>query len=73
MFQAYTLNAAMALRLDGQIGSLTPGKQADLIVLDRDVFKVSDEELFETQVLQTFFAGQLVYGAEPGKTVAQAQ
>ncbi|MNE91611.1 N-substituted formamide deformylase precursor [compost metagenome] len=73
MFQAYTLNAAKALRLDGQIGSLAPGKQADLIVLDRDVFKVSDEQLFDTQVLRTFFAGQLVYGAEPGKTAAQAQ
>ncbi|MGB4072597.1 amidohydrolase [Pseudomonas sp.] len=73
MFQAYTLNAAKALRLDSQIGSLAPGKQADLIVLDRDVFKVSDEQLFDTQVLQTFFAGKSVYRAEPGKTVAHAQ
>ncbi|PSS58654.1 amidohydrolase [Pseudomonas sp. BBP2017] len=61
MFQAYTLNAAKALRLDQQIGSLTPGKQADLIVLDRDVFKVSNDELFDTQVLKTFFAGKQVY------------
>lgn len=64
MFQAYTLNAAKALRLDSQIGSLAPGKQADLIVLDRDVFKVSDEELFDTQVLRTFFAGKQVYASE---------
>ncbi len=61
MFYAYTLNAAKALQLEQQIGSLAPGKQADLIVLDRDVFKVSDEELFETKVLQTFFAGKQVY------------
>lgn len=61
MFQAYTLNAAKTLRLEQQIGSLAPGKQADLIVLDRDVFKVSDDELFETQVLKTFFAGKQVY------------
>nr|WP_298144205.1 amidohydrolase [uncultured Pseudomonas sp.] len=61
MFYAYTLNAAKALRLDAQIGSLAPGKQADLIVLDRDVFTVSDEELFDTQVLRTFFAGKQVY------------
>ncbi|MNO40994.1 N-substituted formamide deformylase precursor [compost metagenome] len=61
MFYAYTLNAAKVLRLDGQIGSLAPGKQADLIVLDRDVFKVSDDELFDTQVLRTFFAGKQVY------------
>ncbi len=62
MFYAYTLNAAKALRLDQRIGSLAPGKQADLIVLDRDVFSVSDEELFDTQVLQTYFAGKRVYG-----------
>ncbi|VVO17736.1 amidohydrolase [Pseudomonas fluorescens] len=64
MFYAYTLNAAKALRLDRQIGSLAPGKQADLIILDRDVFKVSDDELFETKVLKTFFAGKQVYAAD---------
>ncbi|AYC33651.1 amidohydrolase [Pseudomonas cavernae] len=64
MFYAYTINAAKALRLDQQIGSLAPGKQADLIVLDRDVFKVSDDELFETQVLKTYFAGKQVYAPE---------
>jgi len=61
MFQAYTLNAAKTLRLERQIGSLAPGKQADLIVLDRDVFKVSPDALFDTQVLKTFFAGKQVY------------
>ncbi|MDM8349033.1 amidohydrolase [Pseudomonas sp. sp1636] len=64
MFQAYTLNAAKALRLEQRIGSLAPGKQADLIVLDRDVFQVSDEQLFDTQVLRTYFAGQLVHAQE---------
>ena len=61
MFYAYTLNAAKALRLEQRIGSLVPGKQADLIVLDRDVFNVSDAELFDTQVLRTYFAGHLVH------------
>ncbi len=61
MFYAYTLNAAKTLRLEQQIGSLAPGKQADLIILDRDVFKVSDDELFDTRVLKTFFAGKQVY------------
>ncbi|UVL63972.1 amidohydrolase [Pseudomonas sp. B21-032] len=64
MFQAYTLNAAKALRLERQIGSLAPGKQADLIVLDRDVFKVNAQELFDTRVLKTYFAGKQVYASE---------
>jgi predicted amidohydrolase YtcJ len=61
MFQAYTLNAARALLLDERIGSLRPGKQADLIVLDRDVFQIAPEALGETQVLKTYFAGREVF------------
>ncbi|WP_342244300.1 amidohydrolase [Pseudomonas sp. OTU5201] len=61
MFQAYTLNAARAIRLDDQIGSLKPGKQADLILLDRDVFQVEPEALRDTQVLKTWFAGRDVF------------
>ncbi|MEO4047340.1 amidohydrolase [Pseudomonas sp. CAU 1711] len=66
MLRAYTINAARTLRLEDRIGSLAPGKQADLIVLDRDVFAVSDEELFDTRVLTTYFAGQPVYRADAG-------
>jgi Tol biopolymer transport system component len=36
VLRAATLNGARTLGLDGQIGSLEPGKLADLIVLDRD-------------------------------------
>ncbi|WP_371227945.1 amidohydrolase [Pseudomonas sp. QE6] len=61
MFQAYTLNAARTLRLEDSIGSLKPGKQADLILLDRDVFKVEPEALRDTRVLKTWFAGREVY------------
>lgn len=61
MFQAYTLNAARAMRLEHQIGSLKAGKQADMIVLDRDVLTVEPEALRDTQVLQTWFAGKQIY------------
>lgn len=61
MFYAYTLNAARTIGLEKQIGSLSPGKQADFIVLDRDVFTVDNKALHDTQVLQTWFAGREVY------------
>ena len=61
MFQAYTLNAARAMRLERLVGSLAAGKQADMIVLDRDVLTVGPEALRDTQVLQTWFAGKRIY------------
>lgn len=63
MFYAYTLNAARTIGLDRQIGSLAPGKQADLILLDRDVFQVEPEALRDTQVLKTWFGGKEVFEA----------
>ena len=67
LFQAYTLNAARAIRLEERIGSLKPGKQADLILLDRDVFSVEPEALRDTRVLKTWFAGREVYSRPSDK------
>ncbi|MBV6823396.1 amidohydrolase [Pseudomonas sp. PD9R] len=61
MFYAYTRNAAKTIGLEQQIGTLTPGKQADMIVVDRDVFSAPEEQLADTQVLKTYFAGREVY------------
>ena len=61
MLQAYTLNAARTIGLEQRIGSLTPGKQADFIILDRDVLSVADKDLAETRVLKTYFAGREVF------------
>lgn len=65
MFRAYTINAARAIRMEREIGSLEVGKQADFIVLDRDVLEVDVEALKDTQVLATYFAGRQVYSAAP--------
>lgn len=61
MLYAYTANAAKVLGLEQQIGSLSPGKQADFVILDRDVLAVNDQQLGETQVLATYFGGRQVY------------
>jgi predicted amidohydrolase YtcJ len=42
-------------------GSITPGKWADLIMLDQDLFTIDADRIGETQVDATIFAGALVY------------
>ncbi|MBV9343366.1 MAG: amidohydrolase [Gammaproteobacteria bacterium] len=63
MVDAYTINAAFALKQERLTGSLEAGKRADLIVLDRDVFVLDPFELHETRVLETYLDGHAVYTA----------
>ncbi len=63
MFYAYTRNSAKAMNVDS-IGSIAPGKRADLVLLDRDVLTVSPEEMRDTKVLWTMVAGKTVYRAK---------
>jgi len=63
MFYAYTRNSAKAMNMDS-IGSIAPGKRADLVLLDRDVLTVSPEEMRDTKVLWTMVAGKTVYRAK---------
>jgi predicted amidohydrolase YtcJ len=60
--KAFTLNAAFVNRLDEQSGSIKVGKLADLIVLDKNLFEIPAQELSNTQVLLTLFAGKAVHG-----------
>lgn len=60
---AYTVGAAYAGGEEAIKGSLTPGKLADLTVLDRDIFTIAAEELLQTRVTATMVGGEFVYGA----------
>ena len=60
MFYAYTRNWARAMYLDS-IGTISAGKSADLVLLDRDVLTISPEEMRDPQVLWTMVAGRIVY------------
>jgi predicted amidohydrolase YtcJ len=60
---AYTVNAAFALRQERTTGSLEPGKRGDFIVLDRDVFSIDPRDLHKTRVLATYLDGREVYAA----------
>ena len=59
--RGYTLGAAFAGHREKTEGSLEPGKVADLIVLDRDLFKIEPTEIAKTEVLLTMVGGKVVY------------
>jgi len=64
MLYAYTRNSARAMNLQNTIGSIAAGKQADLVLVDRDVLTVPAEELKDTKILWTMVGGKTVYHAE---------
>lgn len=57
----YTMGAAIAAGVEKDQGSLSPGKLADLIVLDQDIFAIPSLEIAKTQVAMTIFDGEIVY------------
>lgn len=57
----YTINNARLLFQEDKIGSLEPGKLADLIVLDRDLLKCPVDDIREAKVLRTYLNGKMVY------------
>jgi len=65
MLYAYTRNAAMVLNQLGEIGSIAPGKRADLALIDRDVLTVPAAQLKKASVIFTMWGGKIVYGREP--------
>ena len=59
--RAYTVNNAWAAGEEASKGSLTPGKLADFVVLNRDPFAVAPSELKDIKVLLTVVGGRVVY------------
>ncbi|MGI9262422.1 MAG: amidohydrolase, partial [Woeseiaceae bacterium] len=65
--QAYTLFGAYLSFEEADKGSIEPGKLADLIVLDQDLLEIDPELIMETNVLQTWLGGNLVYERGAGE------
>lgn len=61
MIASYTYNGAYANFLEKETGSIEVGKQADLIILDQNLFEIPVEKISETEVLLTIVAGKEVY------------
>jgi predicted amidohydrolase YtcJ len=58
---AHTIGAAHACSTDAATGSIEPGKLADLVVLDRDLFGLAPGEYLDARVLATLVEGEVVH------------
>jgi len=63
--RAFPLDAAYAEHAEDRLGTLEPGKWADFILVDQDIFAVPPLQIGRTRVLETWVGGHRVYAAAP--------
>jgi predicted amidohydrolase YtcJ len=61
MIQACTLNAACQFQCEDRFGSISVGKEADMVLLERDITACNPEQIEDTPVLRTMVGGDWVY------------
>ena len=61
MIASFTTNGAYANFLENETGSIEVGKQADLVVLDQNLFEIPPTEIASTKVLLTLVDGKQVF------------
>lgn len=61
--RAYTIGSAYAEFAEKVKGSLTPGKLADLVLLDRDIYRGDPQQIDQARVVLTVMDGRVVYEA----------
>jgi predicted amidohydrolase YtcJ len=59
--KSMTIWPAYAAFQEQTMGSLSPGKFADFVILDRDIMTIPDSEILGTNVLATYIGGRVVY------------
>lgn len=62
--RAHTIVAAYAIRAEDRLGSIEPGKYADLTVIDGDLFGVEPSQIRDLRIWMTVLAGDVVFGPE---------
>ncbi len=65
--EAYTMGSAYAEFQDQVKGSITPGKLADFVILNEDIFSIAPEKIRDVRVVQTFVGGKQTFDAATSK------
>ena len=60
--EAYTLGSAFAEFQEHEKGSITPGKVADMVILNDNIFDLKPEAIRNVKVETTIVGGKVVYG-----------
>ena len=73
-FHAFTRGAAYAAFAEDRLGSLEPGRLADFLFIDRDIFRTSNpNEIRDTQVLETWLGGTKVWDRGSSRNTERAR
>ena len=59
--RVYTWNGAFLSKDEDKLGSIEPGKLADIIIIDKDILTIPEEEILNIQVLKTIVDGKIIY------------
>jgi predicted amidohydrolase YtcJ len=63
--EGYTLDAAYAGHREKTEGSIEPGKVADIIIVNKNIFEIDPHHIGTTKVTTTIVGGKIVYEADP--------
>ena len=61
VIRAFTQAPAWVSRKENQLGTLAPGKKADLVVFSRDLFQAAPDQLASVHVEMTMVDGEVLY------------
>jgi predicted amidohydrolase YtcJ len=65
--EAYTINGAKLAHREKLVGSIEPGKLADFVILEKNLFNIPEYDIYRTKVIATLLEGKPVFLSTKGK------